>query len=266
MTDDIRVILAADPAIAVRIADRGPTGPTGPPGPQGVPGPTGPTGPTGDTGATGSTGPAGSTGPQGVPGPTGPDGPQGIPGVTGAAFPSVATASALPAAAANAGKAYWVTDTALIVVSDGTRWRTAYGDTGWRSITEWTAAGVVTGQPLPTNVTPTPGSAGQMWLARTGSTVALRVVNITAAGGPAAVLMDPLAVGFRPVTNIQVPFVVQRAGANILSTVGTLSSGGRIGLLPSMASNDTVNRVEVTWRTNDAWPTALPGTPALAPG
>jgi hypothetical protein len=64
----------------------GATGATGPPGPQGDPGPTGPEGPEGPAGATGPEGPQGPQGIQGVqgdPGPTGPEGPAGAEGPTG---------------------------------------------------------------------------------------------------------------------------------------------------------------------------------------
>jgi hypothetical protein len=281
----IAVLLQDDPVITVRLTERGPTGPTGPPGPQGVPGPTGPTGPTGatgpqgvpgptgptgDTGPTGPQGSTGSTGPQGVPGPTGPDGPQGvqgIPGVTGAAFPTVATSTALPAAAANAGKAYWVTDTATVVVSDGTRWRTVYGDTGWRSITSWDTAGVVTGQPLPTGgVTAKPGMAGYMQLMRTGNLVSFRALGAIAPSNGVSVVMDPLPLGFRAMSNGFVPYLWNRgAVVNVVGAIGCSSSAAKLSVLPTMQANDELTRTEATWRTGDVWPNPLPGTAATQP-
>jgi hypothetical protein len=260
------VILPDQQDITVRLLERGPTGPTGPPGPQGDPGPTGPTGPTGstgpqgvpgptgptgDTGPTGPQGSTGATGPQGVPGPTGPDGPQGVqgvPGAVGAAFPTVATATALPAAAANAGKAYWVTDTAVIVVSDGTRWRTAYGDTGVRDIkTLITDPNILQSAPVPI-----------ARLRRYGNSVEFYCDFKSIATTPASpfqVVVLPL--GFRPSTPFYGPLRAYAALRNTTFGVSAID-------LYSFPAN-TQDRFVGTWLTPDAWPATLPGTAATAP-
>jgi hypothetical protein len=281
----IAVVLQDAPAIAVHLAERGPTGPTGPPGPQGDPGPTGPTGPTGDTGPqgvpgptgpTGDTGPTGppgstgSTGPQGVPGPTGPDGPQGvqgIPGAVGAAFPSVATASALPAAAANAGKAYWVTDTALVVVSDGTRWRTVYGDTGLRQITAWDAAGVVTGVPLAAGWKPRTGLAGYIQLRRTNHSVYLLFNNLACAVVNTSDSVVALPAGFAP-PQLSLTLVSAWTAANVFKNFGfNATTGGAVarGSNLSLAVDDYFLAVQMSWNTAQPWPAVLPGTALLPP-
>ena len=268
MTDDLRVILADDPAIAVRITDRGPTGPTGPPGPQGDPGPTGPTGPTGDTGPqgdpgptgptgdtgpTGGTGPTGATGPQGVPGPTGPDGPQGvqgIPGLTGAAFPTVATAAALPAAAGNAGKSYWVTNTAVIMISDGTRWRTVYGDTGLRNVnTLMTDPNIVQAGPAP---------VGR--LRRYGNTVQFYADFLSIPTAPASpFVIYTLPVGFRSdISGMYAP--LRGYSTNRLTVMG---AGGAINVYAFPANLQ--ERFVGSWFTQEAWPTTLPGTAIYDP-
>jgi hypothetical protein len=279
------VILPDQQDITVRITDRGPTGPTGPPGPQGNPGPIGPTGPTGPTGppgpqgnpgptgdtgptgGTGPTGPTGDTGPQGDPGPTGPKGDQGIPGLTGAAFPTVATATALPAAAANAGKAYWVTDTALIVVSDGTRWRTAYGDTGVRRITTWTAAGVVTGTPLAAGWKPRTGLAGSVDLRRTNHTVTLMFNNLACAAANTSDTVLVLPAGFLP-TAVSLTLVSAWTATNVFKNYGfnaTTAAAVIRGSNMSLAVDDYFLGVQMSWTTADAWPAALPGTVVSPP-
>lgn len=278
------VILPDQQDITVRITDRGPTGPTGPPGPQGDPGPIGPTGPTGPTGPpgpkgdpgptgptgdTGPTGATGSTGPQGVPGPTGPDGPQGdqgIPGLTGAAFPAVATATALPAAAANAGKAYWVTDTAVIVVSDGTRWRTVYGDTGLRTITSWDAAGTVTGTPLAAGWKPRTGQGGYVRLRRSNHSVFLAANNLAVAVVNTADSVLTVPVGFQPVQSSQ-SLVSAWTAANVFKNFGLNAAGAGVSRATgfALAVDDYFLAVSMTWPTGDAWPTTLPGSNSGAP-
>jgi len=258
------VILPEQQDITVRLLERGPvgpTGPTGPPGPQGDPGPTGPTGPTGSTGPqgdpgptgptgpTGDTGPQGSTGdtgPQGVPGPTGPQGDQGIPGTTGAAFPAVATATALPAAAANAGKAYWVTDTAVIMASDGTRWRTVYGDTGWRDVKALFTA--------PTGVT-----LNAVNLRRVGQQVAWRFSwNADATAGAAGAPV-PVPPGFRFYANVADQNWVAWSAAGVrMGGFATTIGGANLVLYPVASQNP---RYGFDHMTSDAWPVgALPGT------
>jgi hypothetical protein len=75
----------------------------------------------------GVPGPPGSTGPTG---PAGPIGPQGVPG-PGNAYQTVSSWDYMPAAdAGNVGRAYYIIDTGIVMVSDGYYWRTMYGDTG----------------------------------------------------------------------------------------------------------------------------------------
>jgi hypothetical protein len=274
------VILPEQQDIVVRLLERGPTGPTGPPGPQGDPGPTGPTGPTGppgpqgdpgptgptgDTGPTGSTGPTGATGPQGVPGPTGPDGPQGvqgIPGVTGAAFPAVATVTALPAAASNAGRSYWVTDTATVVVSDGTRWRTVYGDTGWRNITTWDTAGVVTGVALAAGFKPKTGTAGSIRLRRTNHTVFVAFNGLAVAVANTSDSVVSLPVGFQP-TAVPAGFMPPMfTSASVFKNFGLTASVAALSRATGFtcAIDDFFQFANASWATVDAWPAALPGT------
>lgn len=213
-----------------------------------IPGPQGPVGPEG---------PQGDIGPQGV---AGPIGPQGDPG-PGNSFQTVPTVTSLPPYSSNQGRAYYVIDTATIVVSDGLKWRTVYGDTGWRAISTWDTAGNVTGQALPANIVPKPGYAGYMWLARTGTLVSCKIVNVKASVIGTAI-MDPLPSGFRLIQNCYVPMIVHRAGVVTLFGIGNGGTNGILSMTPGMAVNDEIQRMECSWRTLDNWPNPLPGSAA----
>jgi hypothetical protein len=256
-TDPVTVILTDPPPVTVRMAERGPTGPTGPAGPQGVPGPTGPTGPQGVPGPTG---------PQGVPGPTGPTGPTGPQGAP-AAFPTVATLSALPAAAGNAGRGYWVLDTFTVVVSDGTRWRTVYGDTGTRAITTWDAAGVITGTPLLPGWKPRLANGGT-YLRRYGNTVQVTAHNFTCAIQSTADPIVSFPAGFRPNSgSAGVVMCSAWSSANVQKTTGlqAVAAGLSRGSNMIILLDDYFLNVSLTFMTSDAWPTTLPGSSYTAP-
>jgi hypothetical protein len=255
------VILPEQQDIVVRLLERGPAGPQGPTGPTGA------TGPKGDTGATGATGPQGVPGPTGPTGDTGPQGAQGIPGAVGAAFPAVATASALPAAAANAGKAYWVTDTAVIVVSDGTRWRTAYGDTGLRNITVWLADGSMNIGSLLPGWKPRAGNAGYVRLRRTNHNVTAYFNNVAVAVASSSDALLTIPAGFLPEQSVTA-FVSAWTGANAFKTAALTANTNS----PLSRSSNFTTSVDdyyltgsVTWTTKDAWPAVLPGTAQFNP-
>jgi hypothetical protein len=225
------------PVSVVEAAERGPAGP------QGVPGPTGPQGDVGATGPQGATGATGATGPQGVPGPIGPDGIQGVPG-PGNSFQTVATATALPAAASNVGRAYYVIDTAVVVVSDGTRWRTVYGDTGWRDVKALFTA--------PTGVT-----LNSVTLRRAGQMVAWRFSwNADATAGAAAISAVP--VGFRYYNGVIDNTWVAWSPSGIRGAgFSTVSGGSSLSITP--AASQSI-RYGFEYLTHDPWPVgALPG-------
>lgn len=197
------------------------------------------------------TGPPGPTGPTGIQGPTGPQGLQGPQGVVGSTpFSVVATASALPAAAGNAGKAYFVTDTAVIVLSDGTIWRTLYGDTGVRYVqTLMTDVNIVQSAPAPI-----------AQLRRYANTVEFYCDIKMIATAPASPLtLITLPVGFRvyasnsygPLTTYGQGNMAVYAGAGVFNLYGGAATA--------------TYRLHGSWLTSDAWPATLPGTQAAAP-
>ena len=175
----------------------------------------------------------------------GPSGPGGPSGATPATYPSVANAAALPAVASSVGKAYWVVDTATVVVSDGTRWRTMYGDTGYRDILSLTNN---------THLNPAePGAA--TFIRRKDNTVEMYCDFIAIAGTiPSPIVLLTLPVGFRP------PFMVYGllywyAGGSPVANI--YLANGAINLYSLIALNPC--RIYGTWGTTDAWPTTLPG-------
>ena len=227
----------------------GPLGPPGPPGPPGGMGVPGGQGPQGIQGVPGPTGPTGATGSQG---------PIGLTGPTGSAYPTVAAIANLPPAAANAGKAFYVTATQTIHASDGVAWHVVYGDTGWRQLTAWSAAGVVTGDPLPAGWKPRAGNGGWINMRRVGNIGHLEILNeavaLASTNDPAATL--PL--GWRPTTltiqwgNGFTGAAIPKAMIVTFNANGTVvRSGGQ-----TLTVDDYFYYATYTWAISDAWPAA----------
>lgn len=60
-----------------------------------------------------------------------------------------------------------------------TGWRVVFGDTGWRAITSWDTAGVVTGEALSSSYTPMSGVAGGINIRRVNDTMFARLFRLT---------------------------------------------------------------------------------------
>ena len=123
------------------------------------------------------------------------------------------------------------------------RINSAANDTGWRIITPllvngWTVA------------------YGMLRLRRIGSRVTLRVLNLK--GGSSSVFLPAIPAGFAPVgytgfvarpsTTVPTPLPYLSIGPDARSTVGS-------------ETHETAT-MEVSWLTDNAWPTELPGTAA----
>jgi hypothetical protein len=194
-------------------------------------------------------GPPGSTGPTG---PAGPIGPQGVPG-PGNSFQTVATATALPAAASNAGRAYYVIDTAVTMISDGSKWRLLYGDTGMRNVASlMTHPSIVQTSPVPIGV-----------LQRSGNVVEFYADFLTVAAPSSPMTIIALPVGFRS-TNPWGVYGLLTCYANYArATIGFPPPDGTISLYGAPANNE--DRYHGTWITSDPWPSVLPGTALQVP-
>jgi hypothetical protein len=222
-------------------------------------------------------GPPGAQGPQGiqgepgadstVPGPIGPEGPIGLTGAPGGTpYPTVATFANLPAVAANVGKAYWVTATSTIHVSDGAVWRVVYGDTGWRKITSWDGAGVVTGVALTAGWKPRPTWAGSISLRRIGNQVFVTFDDIAVAVTNTNDALITLPVGFRSTNSAGFALLIEvfnlRANASpdkpAMLAMG--SAGAVVRYHYALLVDDFFAGGQFSFATSDPWPTVLPGT------
>lgn len=214
----------------------------------------GPPGPKGDKGDTGATGAKGDTGAQGPTGATGSDGPAGPAG--GTPYTTVATFASLPAFASNIGKAYYVTDTKTVYVSDGVAWRLMYGDTLTRDVSA-----------LLDPAWKLHASAGHIRLRRIDNIVFLsaRLARVTAGLGYQSVsTVLILPTGFMPGTmagNV-VLGTAHTASTKTPGQLSNMSSGGRIdAFFPGLAGTWAVDEqlvLNASWVTDQAWPTVLP--------
>jgi hypothetical protein len=223
-----------------------------------VPGPRGLKGDTGDPGVKGDKGDQGLKGDQGDkgdPGDAGVKGDPGDPGPPGTAYPTVATVAQLPAAAANAGRAYWVTDTSTIYTSDGASWRLVYGDTLARNVVTLLDPGW---KPHTSN--------GYLRLRRSGHFVYLagRLQRVTAGtpySGHTAVIAMPM--GFYPSmsynvqgnANIYTKFVGLATNLSVTSRIDVRFDGAA----GNYVVDDALN-LSAVWMTEQAWPAVLPGS------
>jgi hypothetical protein len=170
------------------------------------------------------------------------------------------TLSALPLPASAPGQAWYVADTQTIVLSDGTRWRTIYGDTGWRQL----AAGDA--------YDPVNWSMANARIRRLGHTVYMDgYANCLTAGqstaSVVAIYVPP--VGFRTVGGLfDIPASFLVGGSfwpsslrNLGGTTGiqTAATAGLTGRPAAYAIGDRVN-LALSWTTTEAWPVTLPGT------
>ena len=221
-----------DQTVSFTLSDGTETAPvTIPPGPQGergAEGPEGPPGPEGPQGIQGVPGPQGERGPEGPEGPEGPQGPQGIQGETG------------PKGDKGDRGEQGIPGTATL------------SDTGWRKIELPTGYSAATGHGL--------------YLRRIGSTVHAQVAfQATTAGGNNKI--GVAASGFQPRFNWPLPNAPAASARATDGNGATVSSGSFV-----IKSNRSFYLFDpdagqsryayLTYLTDDAWPSTLPGTPA----
>jgi hypothetical protein len=147
------------------------------------------------------------------------------------------------------------------------------GDTGWRRITSWDAAGVVTGEPLNASAfAPAIGQAGFVDIRRRQGEVLIRVARLSkTAAAQAQIWAEPyrLPVGFRPDASFAFGATVLFAGL-AGTTIAPMVTGtaNRLDLwtaaTASPIGNSAVPVVMSLGEAAAAWATALPGT--AAPG
>jgi hypothetical protein len=162
---------------------------------------------------------------------------------------------------------------------DGTAWvpiPSTY-DSGWRTLTAWTAAGTTTGAPLGAQFKPRPGFAGGVRIRRINSTGILSMSYLSAAGAYNAAqthadrAVATLPSGFRPAGEIAIPWTMPvglAAGDTIASALyyGGASTQHKLcayGGLSKLVGDAFValSPTDHRWVIADPIPTSLPGTP-----
>ncbi len=136
------------------------------------------------------------------------------------------------------------------------------GNTGWRAISTWDAAGTVTGATL-TNAAPTSGQAGGIWTRRINNTVELMVQYLTTSATSAQLAWPA---GFRrgsgPSSSLG---GYAAAPLSLGSTTGSTLSAGFGSSTTVLNINGPITAIILgyaTWLTSDVWPATLPGTAA----
>lgn len=134
-----------------------------------------------------------------------------------------------------------------------------YGDTGWRALSTWTAAGVVTGWALTASWAPTSGVAGGVYIRRQGRFVSVRFAGLTRVSATTPYLFnETLNAAYSP--DVLTPVLAPRTPAEffimVLYPTGQLGrgTGGMAG-----TTNGPVD-CEYTFPTTKAWPTVTVGT------
>ncbi|OIU84608.1 hypothetical protein BFN01_02135 [Microbacterium sp. AR7-10] len=137
-----------------------------------------------------------------------------------------------------------------------TGWTVMEGDTGWRTLTSWDSAGVVSGAPLVAGMTPTPGSAGFIRIIRTNNDVGPVISGATFTASTSYI---DLPAGFGP-TNPQRKTLV--ALGTLALSCSLNSARLFIDNIPAGTATGTAYGASASWVTNRDWPTTLPGTAA----
>lgn len=160
--------------------------------------------------------------------------------------------------AVTTGAALWVKTSGG---TGNTGWEVAKGDTGWRGISTWDAAGAVTGLALAAGAAPMSGNAGGIYLRRTGNTVWVRIHNLTTSGTTEPNIFDGgwNTNGFKMQGTYSVRPIAMFDGSS--AAIGTTYGSG---YLQGYEVSDPQNwqYMETSWQTPDAWPTSLPGSAA----
>lgn len=125
-----------------------------------------------------------------------------------------------------------------------------YGDTGWRNISGLTGTAVT--------------SVGQILMCRSDNLVSVHISALNLITSGTAVTFLTLPLGFRPTQlgNPSYPFRVGVVGDIVagatLRHVSPIGSTGETRVLNAVAG--VAYEGSLQWRTNDPWPTSLPGT------
>lgn len=149
--------------------------------------------------------------------------------------------------------------------TDAAGWVVMDGDTGWRAIARWGSNGVVTSGEIPTGFAPIDGVAGGIYLRRIADRVQIAFGDVQTVALNPTITSPP---GFR--SNTSPPYTARPLPRSVdgVDGLGYLEVGATIYRLrvPVRAQIQSGGGggygVIVDWTTVEAWPTALPGSPA----
>lgn len=163
---------------------------------------------------------------------------------------------------ATAGAVKWLKSSG----SGNTGWKVMYGDTGWRTVLAWDAAGVFTtgtAFATPTAYAPRTSNAGWVRVRRIAGRAFVAFSNVQAGSAgiaaAAAPAMIALPAGFTA-TGTSASTQHPSTGGHIVSTNDVAFSP--TGALAAGALIAGANPLTANWVADAAWPTALPGIAA----
>ena len=169
-------------------------------------------------------------------------------------------------AAAPSGATFYSTDGpqgAWVWRKRGTSWVCVEGDTGWRKLVTWDAAGAITYGTLPAGIEPA-GYAGGIEVRRTVDRVdvVIRCARLTAAssGNIATGFLLYDALNFMPIASADVTrnFVVRANSSGVL----TVAQGAAGWASTNLGSLGAFAIAVASFPARPAWPTTLPGATA----
>jgi hypothetical protein len=157
--------------------------------------------------------------------------------------------------AATRGATLWTKVTGSSTIG----WKVAYGDTGWRTLIQWSGGVVTQGAFASGTWGPHPTQPGSVKLRRIGPNVYAQLLWPTALVGDGTGAMFTIPTGFNgsgstPV--VPVPFGVAYSTVFMALIASFARNQG------TMPVNDSFGRyatLQVSWFTDEAWPTTLPG-------
>lgn len=144
-----------------------------------------------------------------------------------------------------------------------TDWRVLKGDTGRRLVRSWDTSGVVTGDPFPTGWIPRAGVAGVLTIRRIGDTVTVVGTNFatdTSVTNSNRLYVAPAGFAhsgyYQDRAATMVPWFAAPSTYKAFAFRDSLARADSF----STASGDFCPMFKVTYITEDAWPTSLPGS------
>ena len=136
-------------------------------------------------------------------------------------------------------------------------------DTGWRRVYLSDATGAAVVGSLPAGWAPRPGLTGSIRVRRIGAHVHVAIEHVLCTVNSTTDRLWVASPGFAPdpvVANL--PTMLQFFNSNSASKLFALTNILARGAILPLNAGDFIYAAQITYPTNDAWPTTLPGIPA----